>query len=63
MHLEGPICCSILKPVVILGPVLLEASSLLEVGGQLLRLLRLDVELATSRAVRWIGWNWGGFRV
>ena len=32
--------------------VLLEASSLLEVGGQLLRLLRLDVELATSRAVR-----------
>ena len=52
-----------MKPVVILGPVLLEASSLLEVGGQLLRLLRLDVELATSRAVRWIGWNWGGFRV
>ena len=40
------------NPVVIPGPVLLEASSLLEVGGQLLRLLRLDVELATSRAVR-----------
>ena len=40
------------NPVVILGPVLLEAGSLLEVGCQLLRLLRLDVELATSRAVR-----------
>ena len=29
-----------------MSPVLLEASSLLEVGGQLLRLLRLDVKLA-----------------
>ena len=43
-----------------MSPVLLEASSLLEVGGQLLRLLRLDVKLATSRAARWICKNWGG---